>query len=61
MVLVKELSGENMSVIDCANCINRAVLCQRSNDVDRIIQEVYYFLEGQDKIYLSVCPIDVRN
>jgi hypothetical protein len=53
--LNKEMSGKSISVNDTAHCINKAILCSKSNDVDLVSEEVLNSLDKQIKI--SVDPI----
>jgi hypothetical protein len=51
--LMKEMSGESLSVIDSIHSINKAILCSRSNDANCIREEILNTLDKQVKTYLT--------
>jgi hypothetical protein len=52
-ILIKEISGESLSLIDSTNCIKRVILCWRSNDIEYITKEVPNNFDGQSEAYLK--------
>jgi hypothetical protein len=47
---LKELIEKSTSVIDSTHCINKAILCSGSNDIDHTREEVLNRLGGQIRI-----------
>lgn len=43
-LLIKEISGKNSSVIDSADCINKAVFCSWNNDIYPVSEDFLYSL-----------------
>lgn len=56
--LFKEMSGESQPVIESRRCINKTILCQRSNDVDHVSEDVFNTLSGLVKTYLCHHSLD---
>jgi hypothetical protein len=59
--LIEKIYGESLSVVDSTHCINKAILCQRINDVDHISKEVLETVDGQMKTYLHHYSVDSED
>src|SRR5579863_9070596 len=59
--LTKEIYGEKLSINDIRNFSNKAILCPRNAEVDKINQQVLELIEGETRTYLSIDSIDDAN